>query len=72
VDIDCVGVATGTGPLMSMTVAPFELPPICKILPGRNIAAPDVQPAFADGNCPCVATEPVPPALMKYMRPDVS
>jgi len=57
---------------MSMTMAPFELPPICKILPGRNIAAPDVQPAFPDGICPAAATEPVPAAFTKYMRPTVS
>ena len=72
VDIDCVGVATGTGPLMSMTVAAFELPPICKTLPGRYIAAPEVQPALADGSWPIAVKAPVPAALTKYILPVVS
>ena len=57
---------------MSMTAAPFELPPICRILPGRNIAALEVQPAFADGNCPAAPASPCRAALTKYILPVVS
>src|SRR5436190_20231244 len=33
-DIDCVGVTTGVGPVMSMMMAALEFPPNCRILPG--------------------------------------
>ena len=44
VDIDCVRAVSGVdSPLMSTMIAPFELPPIWMMRPGRNIAALDVQ-----------------------------
>src|SRR5688572_6124162 len=56
VAIACVVVTTGCGPVMSMTIAPLELPPICRILPGRYIAALDVEPALVEENCPAVVS----------------
>jgi hypothetical protein len=39
VDIEEVGVTTGVPEVMSITTAPFEAPPNCRMRPGRNIAA---------------------------------
>jgi hypothetical protein len=44
-DIDCVGVTVGVAPLMSITIAPLELPPNCRMRPGANIAALASLPA---------------------------
>jgi hypothetical protein len=43
-DIDCVCVTTGVPLVMSIVYAPFELPPICRMRPGRYIAVLEVQP----------------------------
>ena len=54
------GVTTGCGPVMSMTTEPFELPPICRIFPGRYIAALEVHPAYDELNWPFIVIWPVP------------
>ena len=72
VDIGSVAATVGTGPLMSMTSARFELPPICTMRPGANIAALEVQPAFVELNCPAGLIEPSPAGATKYMLPFVS
>jgi hypothetical protein len=56
--MDCVVVTTGCAPLMSMTTAALEAPPICRMRPGRNIAALDVQ-LVAPGSCPTGLNRPV-------------
>src|SRR5882672_7638863 len=65
-------VTTGAGPLISMITEPFELPPICRMRPGRNIAALEVQPAFAELYCPAAAKLRVPAVETKYILPFVS
>jgi hypothetical protein len=60
VDMDCVEVTTGCTPLMSMTSAALEAPPIWRMRPGWNIAALAVQ-LVAPGSCPTGVSRPVPP-----------
>jgi hypothetical protein len=38
------------------------LPPVCRIRPGRNITALDVQ-LVAPGNWPAIVNEPRPPVV---------
>ncbi len=57
------GVTTGCGPVMSIITEPFELPPICRIFPGRYMAALEVQPAYDDVNCPASVICPAPAVL---------
>ena len=47
---DCVGVSTGLPLVMSITTAPLELPPSCKIRPGLNIAALPLSFAYCASN----------------------
>ena len=63
-DSDCVGVTTGVPPpAMSMTIAPLELPPSCKMRPGRNSAALPVSLAYCAANRPTFAMLPFPLVL---------
>ena len=62
VDIDCVDVTTGCTPLMSMTSAALDAPPIWMMRPGWNIAALAVQ-LVAPGNWPAGVSKPAPPGV---------
>ena len=64
-DIDCVGVTTGVPPPeMSITIAPFEAPPNCRMRPGLNIAALASLPRYAEPNWLSSVIEPAPAVLM--------
>ena len=61
---DCVGVSTGLpAPVISITTTPFELPPSCRIRPGRNMAALPLSLAYCEFNCPTNEMLPFPVAL---------
>jgi hypothetical protein len=59
-DIDCVGVTTGVPLVISITTAPFDAPPYCRMRPGWNIAALASPPRLAAGSWPTVVTDPRP------------
>ena len=70
--IDAVVLTLGVLPLTSMTMAPFELPPICRMRPGWNITAVESLPVVAAANCPAIVMLPLPLVLTQYMRPALS
>ena len=55
-----VGVNTGVAPRMSITAARLELPPNCRICPGRNMAAVESLPAYCQLNMLMFVMPPVP------------
>ena len=63
-DIDCVGVTVGEAPLMSMTMAPLELPPNCRMRPGANIAVLELELVYEEESWPTWVMEPVPPLAL--------
>ena len=62
VDIDPVDVTTGAPLVMSITTAPLELPPNCRMRPGRNMAALASLPV-GPLNWPALLTAPLPAVL---------
>ena len=62
-DGDGKGVTTGEPFLMSMTIAPFELPPICRMRPGLNMAGEPEKLAYCEENWPAGVMLPLPARL---------
>ena len=54
---------------MSIVTARFELPPTCRILPGRYMAALDDCPATSDASRPAGDVLPVPAVSTRYIVP---